>query len=499
MSGYKRPKRANVSILKNAKNPHIKNSSFTVSNTTNVKISGNGASDPLQKLYDQVARNAILNAGGRADEVRCYPGTREEVVGLMEPWMDGKDSATPNMMWLSGPAGAGKSAIVQTMAERCRQRGVQAASFFFFRADPTRSTAHSLVATLVYQIFKFHPSARQAIATILSDDPLLFDGSIQDQFSQLLSLPWQDTSQLGDSPGRRPIVLLIDGLDECGSRDKSSQRQILQALDRLVMQDNSPFLALVASRAEPQLTMAFKQLASPVNSIFLDEQYQPEKDIRAFVTGEFARIKKAHHLAHMLSDHWPSDEDTESIVKKSSGQFIYAATVMRYLANSSASPKLSLEMVQGIHVPDGTNSPFAHLDGIYKYILSQANDLGAVMDILSVQLLYASINSPMLLYDFEGTLRLCNSRYTPEVLHSCVSDLTAILQFDGDNMGLVFFHASLPDFLKDKSRAEGYYIDMDAFGAKILPAIWMTIPKNSFCKWFWCMDYWSILISPLLM
>ncbi|KAF5329680.1 hypothetical protein D9619_009204 [Psilocybe cf. subviscida] len=234
---------SSASIFKNAVNTRIKNSSFTVNNIQapggSISVRSSGL-DPLSKLYDEVASHAILNAGGRADEVRCYPGTREEVIGLVERWMDGKDGSAPNMMWLSGPAGAGKSAIVQTIAERCKNRRVQVASFFFFRGDPTRNSARPLAATLLYQIFRFYPRARQAIAAVLLDDPLLFDSSIQDQLNQLLASSLQDIPQPVDSPARRPIVLLIDGLDECDSEHKLSQRLILQALGHLVMQENSP-------------------------------------------------------------------------------------------------------------------------------------------------------------------------------------------------------------------------------------------------------------------
>ncbi|KAF5329682.1 hypothetical protein D9619_009208 [Psilocybe cf. subviscida] len=465
---------SSTSIFKNAKNTHINNSSFTINNT---QSPCDGVSDPLKMLYDRVAPNAILNAGGRADEVKCYPGTREEVIDLTERWMDGKDGVAHSMMWLSGPAGAGKSAIIQTIAERCKERGVQAANFFFFRSDPTRSNATPLVATLLYQIFEFCPAARQTVATVLSNRPLLFDASILDQFNRLLSPALKDIPQPLESPARRPIILLLDGLDECDSEHKLSQRQILHALNYLLTQSDCPFLVLVASRAEPQITMTVKDLSSPVKAIFLDEQYQPEKDIRALVIGEFARVKRSHHLAHMLSDHWPSNEDIGSIVKKSSGQFIFAATVMRYIANSLASPKLSLEMVQGIQVPIATNSLFVHLDAIYKYILSQAENREAIMDLLSMKLLVETAGNALTIYSLDYILHIYNSRYTPEFLHSCVSDLTALLQF-GEGR-LVFFHASLPDFLKDKNRAGEYYIDVDAYGAKILPSIWMTTPKNT--------------------
>ncbi|KAF5331084.1 hypothetical protein D9619_005897 [Psilocybe cf. subviscida] len=314
-SRNKLPKRTNVSAFKNAENIRIKNSSLTVSNTTivnnvsgDISITDSVLDQALKQLHNKVAPNAILNAGGRAAEVKCYPGTREEVIGLIERWMDlnAEGCEAPDMMWLSGPAGAGKSAIVQTVAERCKERGVQAASFFFFRSSNC-IPPHAL-----------------------------------------------------ESTARRPIVLLIDGLDECDSDSerKTPQRQILRALDHILMQANCPFLVLVSSRAESHITMAVRECAS-LQSIYLDDQYRPEEDIRVFVAGEFNRIR-LHPLAHTLSNDWPCDSDIESIVEKSSGQFIYAATVMRFLANSSASPKLSLKRVQGI-VPIATNSPFAHL------------------------------------------------------------------------------------------------------------------------------------------
>ncbi|KAF5329679.1 hypothetical protein D9619_009205 [Psilocybe cf. subviscida] len=216
--------------------------------------------------------------------------------------------------------------------------------------------------------------------------------------------------------------------------------------------------------------MAVKELVFPIQSIFLDDQYQPEKDIYVFVTGEFDRIKQSHHLAYTLTEDWPSQEDTEFIARKSSGQFIFAATVMRYIANSSANPNLSLERVKGI-VPAATNSPFANLDAIYTYIFSQADNREAVMDVLSMKLLNDSMNPrystimPLL-----GILCINNPSYTQESLGSCMADLTAILQFNGKTV--VFFHASLPDFLRDKSRALEYHIDLGSFGAKLLPAIW---------------------------
>ena len=56
------------------------------------------------------------------------------------------------IMWLYGAAGAGKSAIAQTIAELCEEYKILLASFFFFRADSLRSNSKQLVATIAHQI-----------------------------------------------------------------------------------------------------------------------------------------------------------------------------------------------------------------------------------------------------------------------------------------------------------------------------------------------------------
>ena len=54
---------------------------------------------------------------------RCYPETRVEVLKTITNRID---DANPRkrIFWLNSPAGAGKTAIAQTIAERCSDRGV---------------------------------------------------------------------------------------------------------------------------------------------------------------------------------------------------------------------------------------------------------------------------------------------------------------------------------------------------------------------------------------
>ncbi|KAF5324379.1 hypothetical protein D9619_011190 [Psilocybe cf. subviscida] len=460
------------SMFNQAQNTHIIGGSF--STTTNFNTVNERSLDVPHK---RVAPNAILNAGGRADEVKCHPGTRDEVMGLIEKWGDAQDGLAVPIFWLSGPAGAGKSAIVQTIAERCNQRGVPHANFFFFRADTSRSDASPLMATLLHQIILLYPALRDPVATILSVNPLIFDSVLENQLVQLIVTPLRAIQQ--SSSTYRPLILLIDGLDECDSESKRGQQQILRAFDKVLAEYPSLFRLLVASRDESQIQAAFNTISSQCLRLYLDDQYSPKNDIRVFVNAQFEQVRDTHPLAHTLDAIWPTVEDINYIVQKSSGQFIYAATVMRFILDSSASPMISLERVRGA-ARFATKSPFSHLDAIYSYILSQADDQETLKDILHAQVLITKSarlvpHRPLQAkfgIQFMELLGLFNERYSQPMVLSCLADLTPISRYDNVSNKLLFYHASFPDYLLDQSRSREYFVDAAAFNYKILPVVW---------------------------
>ncbi|KAF9254271.1 hypothetical protein L218DRAFT_886647, partial [Marasmius fiardii PR-910] len=63
----------------------------------------------------------------------------------------------PGVCWLRGSAGAGKSAIAQTVAERCEGNRL-VASFFFSRTDPARNTPKYLALAIADGLITAHPT-----------------------------------------------------------------------------------------------------------------------------------------------------------------------------------------------------------------------------------------------------------------------------------------------------------------------------------------------------
>lgn len=68
-------------------------------------------------------------------------------------WISGLDEDTQEafIMWLYSAAGAGKSAIAQTVAEILEDQQAVIASFFFCRDNPQWGRVKFLVVTLAYQ------------------------------------------------------------------------------------------------------------------------------------------------------------------------------------------------------------------------------------------------------------------------------------------------------------------------------------------------------------
>ncbi|KAF7352251.1 NACHT domain-containing protein [Mycena venus] len=122
--------------------------------------------------------------------------------------------------WLHGPAGAGKSAIMQTLCQKLRDAaGCLGGVFFFKRSHATRGNAKVLFVTLAYQLALNNRNLNSSISRSVEYDPSIVGRSMEVQLCKLIVEPCH---LLIDSP---PLILLIDGLDECETQD--SQMEIL--------------------------------------------------------------------------------------------------------------------------------------------------------------------------------------------------------------------------------------------------------------------------------
>ncbi|KAJ7875221.1 hypothetical protein B0H13DRAFT_1483508, partial [Mycena leptocephala] len=190
------------------------------------------------------------------DQPWCHPETRIEMQDRLWNWcinsawpreeaeMDSnKESLEPIILWIHGAAGAGKSAIMQTLSQRLEKDGRLGGTFFFKRGHPSRRNGRVLFATIALQLAVNCPQLECRISRTVEKNPTLVDRSIGVQLRELILKPCSGL----ESPA---LVIIIDGLDECGGQ--SVQQDILRLVGDSANQ-RMPLRFIIASRPEAHI------------------------------------------------------------------------------------------------------------------------------------------------------------------------------------------------------------------------------------------------------
>lgn len=375
---------------------------------------------------------------------------------------------TSFLMWLYGPAGAGKSAIAQTIAEMCHELGILAASFFWSRSAAGRNNETRLIASLAYQLIITIPEMRIHVETALENDPVLLSRSLDAQMESLVIEPMEKTflgSQEQTVDLGEPKLVILDGLDECGR--PSVREYILKVISTAILRFPLRIHILIASRPEQEIRDSFnsKPLLSITTRLPLDDKYFPDDDIIRFLIDSFTAIKESHVLRSLLPTTWPTTKDIDTLVKKSSGQFIYAATVVKFVKSPRRRPDEQLKIIFGIG-GTGKHTPFSELDALYLHIFSMVedSDLPRVLEIMSCLYLLRSNFYPSV-DNIENMLF-----YTRGDVHLILIDLHSILDVPdiASDRSLRVFHASLQDFLMDPNRSGTFFLDESIARARLV-------------------------------
>ena len=406
--------------------------------------------DTSDILHRSTATAAFHNSKERFDPPKCHHNTRVAILTKIMRWIKWEEDLYAFIMWIYGAAGAGKSAIAQTIAEMCEDEMILLASFFFSRNDPSRSNVNALVATIAYQITLNLPVAREAILGAIERDPLIFSKSLTIQVKTLIVGPLQSLAEAGYfniSTSRRLVI--IDGLDECS--DPRVQQNIVEVIANAQRQHQLPLIVLFASRPEQHISFAFSTgvLPSVTTRIALDESYLPDNDIKLFLTDKFQEIKSTHPRRAYIPPQWPPPNVLNQLIEKSSGQFVYASTVVRYITSIRHKPTDRLDIVLGIR-PPRTDLPFSELDALYTHIFSGVEDIERVLEILSF-IFFSDYSPPTIAIEKFLSLQ-------PGDVELYLADLHSLINHEPNQM-IRILHASLTDFFVDPTRSKTFWIN----------------------------------------
>ncbi|KAF8988053.1 hypothetical protein BDQ17DRAFT_526841, partial [Cyathus striatus] len=127
------------------------------------------------------------------------------------------------------------------------------------------------------------------------------------------------------------------------------QSRMIKAIAGIAVSQPLQLRFLIASRPEHEIQKTFDlPLVNNISTrLTLDWKYNPDQDIKTYLLDAFNIIKQTHVLAYELSEisGWPAWYDLAKLVKKSSGQFIYASIVVKYISDDNHDPREALKAI----------------------------------------------------------------------------------------------------------------------------------------------------------
>ena len=222
------------------------------------------------------------DAAERDPPPQCHPGTREKVTEDIVCRIE-EPNPSSSILWVNGRAGVGKSALMQRIAER---GGVYFGGCFFFRRGVQGCNRKQfLFSTLAYQLAMNVPKMLEHIERAMSQDFSLPQKSAAVQVQRLIVEP---TRLLPTPP--HPLIIIIDGLDQCESFD--SQYDILLLAAKVSTDLTVPIRFIITSRPEHQICSMFNQepLFSTTRCLTLDDEYESASDIERYLRDKFLEI-----------------------------------------------------------------------------------------------------------------------------------------------------------------------------------------------------------------
>ena len=190
----------------------------------------------------------------------CMRGTRKWLVDSIHCWLN--DQLAPNILWLSGSPGSGKSTIASTFVSQLGEMGWLGSSIFFKRGDIALSDPAALWRTVAFDLAQKDSFFAERLIETLKErrvDPTRAD--IARHFKYLIEDPLTVSlaKRQATDTIRFPVVIL-DALDECGSDpSQSTQRRIF--MDPLIKWSRlHPSFKLVITSRDQNITRSFREV-----------------------------------------------------------------------------------------------------------------------------------------------------------------------------------------------------------------------------------------------
>ncbi|KAF7967570.1 hypothetical protein HWV62_33771 [Athelia sp. TMB] len=295
----------------------------------------------------------------------CLPGTCRNPIGELQNWaLQPSEGDNSNIFWLHGMAGTGKSAIAATLARLFADLGRLGAFLAFDRSSPEQSHPSTVVQGFAHQISLFSARIGASIITSVNDDARVLRAPLSQQFDRLIVQP---ITSIPDLHGEGPIVVVIDGLDECGK-----QLELASLLEVLVGQTKtlpSNLRFIITSRTTNDIREAFTISEARIISRDLGlKSDRSDSDVGIYFKFRMQQIRLKNKD---LRDDWPGSADLAELNTRANGFLMWAVAASNFIDAHSPPQRLEDLLLREDSSVPGADSP---LDKFYSAALDSAGD-----------------------------------------------------------------------------------------------------------------------------
>ncbi|KIM32684.1 hypothetical protein M408DRAFT_326443 [Serendipita vermifera MAFF 305830] len=372
----------------------------------------------------------------------CMEGTRQNILAEICRWMDGADA--PNILWLKGYPGVGKSAIASSVMEQLRSLKRLGSSFFFQREKANSMTTNALWRVVAYDLARQYPPIKERIVAALKDDetiPAAFN--IDKLFRQLIYDPLLASE--GTLTGPAPVVVL-DALDECGGLDGQRSEHRRSLLRTLKDWSRLPrkFKLFVTSRDESDIGRLFSTTSHHVVEVLTGQtvEAQSSEDIEKFLRFRFQEISAAYSMS--LRPDWPGSSIIRDLTAKSQGLFIWVKVITNFADSGDPEEQLSKILCGG-----GAGDMAA----LYSFILNSFFPNPSEMLIDSFRLILGTIILAKVPFSVPSIMNFLSLK--PTAMERICNGLQAVMD---SRETLRIQHQSFVDFLIDPGKCPSAFV-----------------------------------------
>lgn len=325
---------------------------------------------PRNIPFPKAAYDATFDAAKKEHVASCLPGTRVEVLKEIQKWMDGDNPK--KLYWLNGMAGTGKSTTALTLTRiykrltvtnDCPKKSVRlGASFFFSRGGGDLASASRFASTIAIQLCEVSAEMRGLIEKVVDDNPRLDSLNVQEQWDKLIIQPISEFYQHALT-GSIGLLLVIDALDECNNTEDVNV--LIRCLERVTQIEGANCRVFLTSRPDQPIKAGLGSSTSVPRESFILHNIEKSilyEDLGLYYRDQFTRMRATMSFQEDVI----SDSLIASLVERSHGLFIHAATVCRFVRDGRY---LAVERLKRFTESEKANSADQELDKMYSTVL----------------------------------------------------------------------------------------------------------------------------------